>query len=50
MKILIEIKFYSGLNEKQQELFENYPAKKRIVIDSIEKLDVLYELKFDRVG
>lgn len=40
-KILIETKFYSELTGKQKELFEKYEAKKRIIIDSIEKT---YEL------
>lgn len=43
-KILIESKFYSELNAKQKELFDKYPASKRILIDSIEKLDLLDEI------
>jgi len=43
-KILIESKFYSQLNEKQNRLFSDYPASKRIVIDSIDKLALLNEL------
>ncbi len=43
-KMLIEAKFYSELNEKQQELFEKYPASKRIVMDSVEKLEMLNEI------
>jgi len=43
-EILIECKFYSELSEKQKELFESYPAKKRIVIDSVEKLSLLREI------
>ncbi len=44
MEILFEINFYSELNEKQQELFEKYPARKRMVIDSVEKLELLNEI------
>lgn len=43
-KILIESKFYSDLNEKQKELFQSYPANKRILIDSVEKLSLLKEI------
>lgn len=43
-KILIESKFYAELNDKQTELFNSYPAKKRIVIDSVEKLSLLEEI------
>lgn len=43
-KILIESKFYSQLNKKQNELFSNYPASKKIVIDSVDKLVLLNEL------
>lgn len=43
-KILIESKFYSQLNEKQNRLFSNYPASKKIVIDSVDKLALLNEL------
>ena len=43
-KILIESKFYSELNSKQNELFQSYPAKKRILIDSIDKLYLLDEI------
>ena len=43
-KILIESKFYSQLNEKQKKLFSEYPADKKIVIDSVEKIAALYEL------
>ncbi|MBU1169846.1 MAG: ATP-binding protein [Proteobacteria bacterium] len=42
--ILIESKFYSPLNEKQKALFSEYPANKKIVIDSVDKLDLLYDL------
>ena len=40
-KILIESKFYADLNDKQKELFLTYPANKRLVIDSVEKLSIL---------
>lgn len=40
-KILIESKFYSELNKKQEKLFLDYPADKRIVIDSVEKIPLL---------
>ena len=43
-KILIESKFYAKLNKKQEKLFEEYPAKKKLVIDSVEKLSALNEL------
>ncbi len=43
-KILIESKFYSQLNEKQNRLFSDYPASKKIVIDSVDKLVLLNEL------
>ncbi len=43
-KILIESKFYSQLNKKQEKLFLEYPADKRIVIDSVEKISILNEL------
>jgi len=39
--ILIESKFYSRLNQKQQVLFDSFQAKKKILIDSIEKLSML---------
>ena len=43
-KILIESKFYSELNKKQEKLFNEYPANKKLVIDSVEKLEVLNEI------
>lgn len=43
-KIMIESKFYSQLNEKQDKLFSEYPADKKIVIDSVDKLSLLNEL------
>jgi len=43
-KILIESKFYAELNKKQEKLFNEYPANKKLVIDSVEKLNVLNEI------
>ena len=43
-KILIESKFYSQLNEKQQNLYDEYPASKKYVIDSVESLSILNKL------
>lgn len=43
-KILIESKFYAELNQKQGELFNEYPANKKLIIDSVEKLEVLNEI------
>ena len=43
-KILIESKFYSKLNAKQEKLFNEYPANKKLVIDSVEKLSALDEI------
>lgn len=35
-KILIEVKYNSVLNQKQQKLYDNTDAKEKIVIDSAE--------------
>lgn len=43
-KILIESKFYAKLNKKQEKLFNEYPANKKLVIDSVEKLQALSEI------
>lgn len=43
-KILIESKFYSQLNERQKKLYDEYPANKKYVIDSVESLSILNEL------
>ncbi len=43
-KILIASKYYSDLNEKQKDLFATYPANKKMIIDSVEKLSLLEEL------
>ena len=43
-KILIESKFYSKLNKQQEKLYQEYPAEKKIVIDSVAKLSALNEL------
>lgn len=40
-KILIESKYNTELTEKQRELFTTYKAKKRIVIDSVNELQLL---------
>jgi uncharacterized protein len=42
--VLIESKFYSELNKKQKKLFGEYPANKKLLIDSVEKLSLLNEL------
>jgi len=43
-KTLIESKFYAELNQKQEKFFKEYPANKKLVIDSVEKLEVLNEI------
>ena len=43
-RLLIESKYYSELNNQQKVLFQSYPAKKRILIDSVEKLSLLEEI------
>ncbi len=43
-KILIEAKFYSELNAKQEKLFNEYPADKKLIIDSVEKVSLLDEI------
>jgi predicted AAA+ superfamily ATPase len=43
-KVLIESKFYAELNPKQEKLFNEYPANQKLVIDSVEKLDILNEI------
>ena len=43
-KILIESKFYANLNDNQNNLFQSYPANKRIVIDSVDKISVLEKI------
>lgn len=43
-KILIECKYYSELSEPQKALFQTFPAKERILIDSVEKLSLLNEI------
>jgi len=39
--ILIESKFYAELNIKQKKLFTEYPADRKLLIDSVEKLESL---------
>ena len=43
-KIMIESKFYAELNAKQKKLFDQYPADKKMVIDSVDKLFLLDEI------
>ncbi|HNX92047.1 MAG TPA: ATP-binding protein [Syntrophomonas sp.] len=43
-RILIECKFYAEMSKGQQELFQSWPAQKRLLIDSVEKLTLLQEL------
>lgn len=43
-KILIESKFYSKLNKQQEKLYKEYPADKKIIIDSVAKLSALNEI------
>ena len=42
--ILLESKYNSELTEKQEQLFNMLKAKKKIIIDSIDKLEILKEL------
>lgn len=41
---LIESKYYSKMNPKQERLFAGFPARQKLVIDSIEKLNLLKDL------
>ncbi len=43
-KTLIESKFYAELNKKQKKLFNEYPANKKLIINSVENLELLNEL------
>jgi uncharacterized protein len=43
-QILIESKFNSTMNDKQEKLFNEYKAKNKLIIDSIEKLKLLDEI------
>jgi len=43
-KILIESKYNSELSEKQRALFNQYSAKKKLVIDSVKSLKLLDEI------
>jgi len=36
-KTLIKVKYEKELNEKQLQLFNNYPAKRKIIVDTFEK-------------
>ena len=40
---LIEAKYYDSLRPKQKLLFDEFPAKKKIVVDSVEALSLLRE-------
>lgn len=42
--VLIESKFYGELNERQKKLFTEYPARKKLIIDSVEKLELLDDI------
>jgi len=44
---LIEVKYYSDLRPKQQELFDKYKAKKKLVVSSVEGLTVFKEKHSD---
>lgn len=43
-KILLESKYNAELNEKQKKLFDNTDAERKIIIDSVKKLELLEEL------
>jgi predicted AAA+ superfamily ATPase len=40
-QMLIETKYYSKMNSGQEKLFAGFPAKQKLVLDSIEKLELL---------
>lgn len=40
-QMLIETKYYSKMTSKQEKLFAEFPAKQKLVLDSIEKLELL---------
>ncbi len=42
--VLIESKFYGALNDKQKKFFNDYPARKKLIIDSVESLIELNEI------
>ena len=42
-KVLIEAKYYSKMSVAQERLFNEYPAKKKVLIDSVEKLSLINE-------
>ncbi len=42
--ILIESKYNSELTEKQHKLFDSFQTDKKMVIDSVDKLDILNEI------
>ena len=40
-KTLIEVKYHSQMTKKQQDLFNTYPAKKRVILTGIKDLEGL---------
>ncbi|MDC7243772.1 MAG: ATP-binding protein [Sphaerochaetaceae bacterium] len=44
-KILIESKYYSEMNEKQQRLFDEFESDKKYVINDVKKLRILDEFE-----
>ena len=40
-KTLIEVKYHSSLNKKQQKLFDSFKAKKKLIVDGYEKFMLL---------
>jgi hypothetical protein len=40
-KTLIEVKYHSQMTKKQQDLFNSYPAKERVIITGIKDLEGL---------
>lgn len=41
-KILIEVKYHGTLSKKQQDLFEHFGAKKKIVVSDIKEIDEMF--------
>ena len=41
---LIESKYNSELTKKQQKLFDGFQAKRKMVIDSVDRFDLLKEI------
>jgi uncharacterized protein len=46
-QLLIETKYYSKMNPKQELLFTQFPAKQKLLIDSIEKVTLLADTQPD---